>query len=289
MDTTLLQLALSGIAFGCIYCLVAIEFSLIFNASGLVNFGHDKFIMLGAYVFGGTMLNQLGLNYFIAFILASIIMGLFGAAVAAGIFNPLRNMSSDVYALVGTVMLAKIMSELARIIWGPVPFRVEGFLTGNLEIGELTLPKVYIYIIIASVLFLILQNILFNKTKLGRAMRCVSQDKIASALMGINVASNIMITVAFSSILCGFIAILIIPIFNVEISMANMIGLKGFAASVVGGFGTMSGAIAGGVFIGLVENLYVMFGPSIYKDVVAFVLMILFLLIRPQGIVRRRT
>jgi branched-chain amino acid transport system permease protein len=118
-------------------------------------------------------------------------------------------------------------------------------------------------------------------------MRCVAQDKVAAAIMGINVSRNIMLTVAFSSVICGIIGIMIIPVFHVEVNMANMIGLKGFAASVVGGFGTVAGAIAGGLFIGLSENIYLIFGPGIYKDVVAFVLLILFLLIRPDGIVSR--
>jgi branched-chain amino acid transport system permease protein len=285
---TLIQLIVGGIAFGCIYCLVAIEFSLIFNASGLINFGHDKFIMLGAYVFAGTMVNHLGFNFFLAFVIASALMGLFGAAVAAGIFNPLRNMPSDIYAVMGTLMLAKIIGELTRILWGPQPFTLEGFLKGTAQVGNIVLPNACIYIIIISVLFLILQNYIFTRTKLGRAMRCVAQDKVAAALMGINVPRNILMTVAFSSVICCVIGIIIIPLFSVEVNMANMIGLKGFAASVIGGFGTIPGAIAGGLFIGVGENIYLMFGPAIYKDVVAFVLMILFLLIKPNGIIEKK-
>jgi branched-chain amino acid transport system permease protein len=284
---TILQLIVSGIALGCIYCLVAIEFSLIFNASGLINFGHDKFIMLGAYIFGGTMINHLGVHFFLAFVVASALMGVFGAAAAAGIFNPLRNMPSDLYAVMGTIMLAKILGEVARLIWGPQPFTVENFLVGTVRVGDVALPRASIYIIVVSVLFLYLQNLLFKKTKIGKAMRCVAQDKVAAAIMGINVSRNIMLTVAFSSVICGIIGIMIIPVFHVEVNMANMIGLKGFAASVVGGFGTVAGAIAGGLFIGLSENIYLIFGPGIYKDVVAFVLLILFLLIRPDGIVSR--
>lgn len=288
MDT-ILQLVVSGIAFGCIYCLVAIEFSLIFNASGLINFGHDKFIMLGAYIFGGTMIQQLDFSFFIAFILSGILMGLFGAAVAAGIFNPLRNMPSDVYAVMGTIMLAKILGELARLYWGAQPFTVKDFLGGTVTAGNIVLPTASIYIILVSALFLALQYYLFTHTKVGKAMRCVAQDKVASSLMGINVSRNILLTVACSSVICGIIGIMIIPMFNIDVNMANMIGLKGFAASVVGGFGTIPGAVAGGIFIGLIENVYLMFGPAIYKDVVAFVVLIVFLLIRPDGIMGKRS
>ncbi len=287
--TTILQMLLAGIAFGCIYCLVAIEITLIFNASGMINFGHEKFIVLAAFIFGGTLVKQLNLPFAVAVIGAVALMALFGAGVATTIFNPLRNMSSDLFALMGTVLLANIIREAVRLIWGPAAFRVSGFLNGNFNAGEIIVPKVYLYIIIASVVFIFLQNQLFMKTKLGRAMRCVNQDKMASALMGINVSRNIVITIAMSASVCAIVAMLIIPIFNVDGSMASMIALKGFAAGVVGGFGTMTGAIAGGLFIGLIENIYVMFGPSLYKDVVAFVVMILFLLIRPQGIVKKRS
>lgn len=280
---------IAGIAFGCIYSLVAVEITLIYSASGMINFGHEKFIVLAAFLFGGTLVKQLSLPFMVAVVGAVALMALFGAGVATTIFNPLRNMSSDLYAMMGTVLLANILREVVRLVWGPAAFRVNGFLTGNFTSNELIVPRVYIYIIIASVAFIYLQNLLFMKTKLGRSMRCVSQDKMASALMGVNVSRSIVITIALSAAVCTIVALLIIPIFNVDGSMATMIALKGFAAGVVGGFGTMTGAIYGGLFIGLLENLYLMVGPSLYKDVVAFVAMIIFLLIRPQGIVKKRT
>ena len=284
-----LQLIISGIAIGCIYFLVAIEFTLIWNASSLINFGHDKFIMLGAYIFAGTFINLLGCNYFIGAILAIAIMGLFGALVATGIFNPLRNMPSDIFAVMGTIMLAKVIGESARLLWGPAPFRVENFMSGNFNLGNIVIPQAYVYIILLSLLFLFLQHLLFTKTRIGKAMRCVAQDKTAAALMGINVSRNIMYTISFSSMVCCVIGIMIIPLFNVDLAMANMIATKGFAAGVVGGFGTIPGAIVGGVFIGLLENLYLMLGPAIYKDVVAFIAFILFLLIKPDGILGKRS
>lgn len=283
-----LQLIISGVGIGCVYFLVAFEFTIIWNASSLINFGHDKFIMLGAYIFAGTFIRFLGVNYFLGAVMAVAVMGIFGALVAIGIFNPLRNMPSDIYAVMGTIMLAKFLGEATRFVWGPEPFRIENFLEGNFYFGNLVIAKANIYIIIASLIFLYLQHIFFTRTRMGKAMSCVAMDKTASALMGINVGRNIIYTIAFSSIICCIVGILIIPIFNVDLGMANMIGLKGFAAGVVGGFGTIPGAIAGGIFIGLLENLYLMFGPAIYKDVVGFVVFILFLLIKPNGIVGKK-
>ncbi|MHB1315435.1 MAG: branched-chain amino acid ABC transporter permease [Christensenellales bacterium] len=284
----LVQMLVSGIAYGCIYCLVAIEYTLLFNASGLINFGHDKFILIGAYIFGVTFMQQIGLPYYLSIPLAFIAMSLIGTFTAVTIFNPLRNMRSPIYAVFGTLMLGKAIGELVRIIWSPIPYRLEGFVTGVYKIGNIVFAKVFVLIIAASIVLLILQRLLFGYTKLGKSMRCVQQDKVAAELMGINVSRSIVITVCISAIICTVIGILIIPIFNIDNAMSGMIGLKGFSAGVVGGLGTVQGAIVGGLFIGIAENLFIMFGPSIYKDVVSFVLLIFFLIIKPKGIMAKK-
>jgi branched-chain amino acid transport system permease protein len=284
----ILQLLMSGIAMGFIYSLVGIEFTLIWNSSSLVNFGHDKFIVLGAYIFGGTFILGMGLNPVLGLIFTLIAMAIFGAIVAARIFNPLRNMFSDIFAVMGTIMLARIITESCRLIWGPTPFTISGFLNGTTHIGNIVLPNPNIYMIIVSILIVIGLQLIFQKTKIGKAMRCIAQNKEASALMGINVPKMIQVSVALSSMICAIIAILIIPIFTVDGNMAGMIGLKGFAAGVVGGFGYLPGSIVGGLFIGILENICVSFMPAVYKDVVAFILLIVFLLIRPQGIMGKK-
>lgn len=117
-------------------------------------------------------------------------------------------------------------------------------------------------------------------------MICVSQSKDAAALMGINVTRSINLTVAISAALCGVVGILCAPLYNVSTTMVSAVALKGFCAGVIGGFGSYPGAIIGGIFIGLLEQFGILFVPTIYKDVLAFAVMILFLLIRPGGIIR---
>lgn len=289
MGSTILQLIISGVAMGFIYALVGIEFTIIYNSSGLVNFAHDKFIMFAAYVFAGTFILGLGLNPIISIILLFFVMALFGAAVAAGIFNPLRNMPSDLFAVMGTIMLAKILSEIARIVWGPDPFTISGFLRGTVHIGKTVLPRANIYMILVSIIIFVSLQVFFKNTKIGKAMRCVAQNKEAATIMGINVPYIIQLSVALSAVICGVIAILIIPIFNVDINIASMIGLKGFTASVIGGFGNLFGNIIGGLFVGLLENIVVMTLPAVYKDAVAFILLIVFLLIKPEGILTKKS
>lgn len=286
---TLLQLLVSGIGMGCIYCMVAIEYTLIWNASGLVNFGHEKFIMLGAYIFAGTLMLKLGVPSGAAILITILIMFLFGALTAVGVFNPLSRLNSNIFAVMGTLMLSEVLNEAARLIWGPAPFNLPDFIKGSYNVGGVSIPKVYAVIVVVSMLLLVSIHLMFKMTKVGRAMRCVAQDKKAAALMGINVNANIMLTVGLSAAICCIIGILIIPILNVKLTMASVIALKGFSAGIVGGFGSIPGAIVGGLLIGIVESLYTGVGPSVYRDVVAFVLLIGFLLVKPEGILKKKT
>lgn len=286
---TFLQLLVSGIGMGCIYCMVAIEYTLIWNASGLVNFGHEKFIMLGAYIFAGTLMLKLGVPSGAAILITILIMFLFGALTAVGVFNPLSRLNSNIFAVMGTLMLTEVLNEAARLIWGPAPFNLPDFIKGSYNVGGVSIPKVYAVIVVVSMLLLVSIHLMFKMTKVGRAMRCVAQDKKAAALMGINVNANIMLTVGLSAAICCIIGILIIPILNVKLTMASVIALKGFSAGIVGGFGSIPGAIVGGLLIGIVESLYTGVGPSVYRDVVAFVLLIGFLLVKPEGILKKKT
>ena len=286
---TFLQLLVSGIGMGCIYCMVAIEYTLIWNASGLVNFGHEKFIMLGAYIFAGTLMLKLGVPSGAAILITILIMFLFGALTAVGVFNPLSRLNSNIFAVMGTLMLSEVLNEAARLIWGPAPFNLPDFIKGSYNVGGISIPKVYAVIVVVSMLLLVSLHLMFKMTKVGRAMRCVAQDKKAAALMGINVNANIMLTVGLSAAICCIIGILIIPILNVKLTMASVIALKGFSAGIVGGFGSIPGAIVGGLLIGIVESLYTGVGPSVYRDVVAFVLLIGFLLVKPEGILKKKT
>lgn len=286
--TTLLQLLINGVAMGFIYALVSIEYTLIWKATGLLNFSHDKFIMLSAYFFGVSYVLKLGLPYTLSIIFTIITMFLFGIVSALLIFNPLSKLSSNIFALIGTVILGRIITEGVRLIWGPVPFSLGTFLTGTYKIGDLVVSKPYVYIIVICTIITIGVTLFLQKTKLGKAMRCVSNNKTAASLMGINVQLNTAFTVGLSAVICGVVGILIIPLFNIQPNMSSMIGLKGFSAGVIGGFGYLPGAIVGGMFVGIVENISSMVLPSVYKDCVSFVLLIVFLLVRPSGLLGHR-
>ena len=279
----LIQLIVSGIAMGFIYALVGIEYTLIWNASGVLNFSHDKMITTGAYIFGGTYILGLGMDFIPGILLSLITVALLGIVVARVIFIPLRNMTM-IYTIMATVMLGKIIVEAIRLLWGPVPFSVPGFLIGTVKVGDVVISIANIAIIAAAAFCVLALQLFLYKTKPGKAMRCVVQNRKAAQLMGIDVRTVMTVTVMISMMICCLIGLLVSPLLNITTTMSNMIGLKGFAAGVIGGFGYLPGAILGGLCIGIVENIASMVLPSVYKDIVAFVLLVGFLLIRPAGI-----
>ena len=279
----LIQLIVSGIAMGFIYALVGIEYTLIWNASGVLNFSHDKMITTGAYIFGGTYILGLGMDFIPGILLSLITVALLGIVVARVIFRPLRNMTM-IYTIMATVMLGKIIVEAIRLLWGPVPFSVPGFLIGTVKAGDVVISIANIAIIAAAAFCVLALQLFLYKTKPGKAMRCVAQNRKAAQLMGIDVRTVMTVTVMISMMICCLIGLLVSPLLNITTTMSNMIGLKGFAAGVIGGFGYLPGAILGGLCIGIVENIASMVLPSVYKDIVAFVLLVGFLLIRPAGI-----
>ena len=279
----LLQLLVSGIAMGFVYALTAVEYTLIWNSSGLLNFGHEKVIMLGAYIFAGTMVLNLGTGVVPGFVATVAVMAVFGVLIAFSIFIPLRQMSR-LCAIMATVMMGNIINEAVRLYYGPEAMTVKGFMSGIARVGNLAVAKAYIYIIVISIVIVGLLELFMRKTKTGKAMRCVASNKTAAALMGIDVSRNMAVTVAISFAICGALGISVIPVFSVNSSMATMISLKGFAAGVVGGFGSLPGAIVGGLAIGIAENIAGMIFPSTFKDAVAFIVLIAVLLVKPSGL-----
>ncbi len=283
----MMQLLVSGIAMGFVYALTAVEYTLIWNSSGLLNFGHEKVIMLGAYIFAGTMVLGWGSGVVPGVIGTVAIMAVFGVLIAVTIFIPLRHMSR-LCAIMATVMMGNIINEAVRLYYGPEAMTVKGFMSGIARIGSLAVARAYIYIIIISVVIVVLLELFMRKTKTGKAMRCVASNKTAAALMGINVSRNMAVTVAISFAICGALGISVIPVFSVNASMATMISLKGFAAGVVGGFGSLPGAIVGGLAIGIAENIAGMIFPSTFKDAVAFIVLIAVLMVKPSGLLGKK-
>jgi branched-chain amino acid transport system permease protein len=276
------QIVISGLAMGSIYALIALSFVLIYNAVGVVNFATGEIVMLGAFL-GTTAITQLQLNPVLAYIAACALMVFFGYSFNLITYYPLRGQSFLPIAL-STLAASIIMRNVALIIWGANPLSMRGVLgSGVWHLGTVVIVPQNIVIFIVTLVLLVLQHLFFTHTRWGRMMRAVAQDQDVAKLMGIKVNLMIGLTFAYAGFLGGVAGLLVAPIFFVTTGMGFAVAMKAFTASIVGGFGSIPGAIVGGLFIGLVEILGAAYVSSVYKDAFAFIILILVLLVRPQG------
>ncbi|MFL5429774.1 MAG: branched-chain amino acid ABC transporter permease [Myxococcales bacterium] len=280
------QLLFSGLAIGGVYALVALGIALIYRATNVVNFAQGEFCMLGAY----TMVfatESLGLDYRMAFALALGAMALLGLVFALGIYYPLRN-RTFLPVIIATIGASIMFQNGALVVFGPSPERlrpvIEGGTAGGITAGDVFFDYQYVVLLAVTVVLVALQYLFFEHTLLGKKMQATSQDKDMARLLGIPVTRMIALTFVYSTVLGGLAGILVAPIFFVTHKMGAVLGFKAFAATIAGGFGDVRGAIIGGLALGVVETFGAAYVSIVYKDGFAFLLLILFLLLRPQGI-----
>jgi branched-chain amino acid transport system permease protein len=277
------QLVSSGITIGAIYALVGLGFVTIARASQIINFAQGEFVMLGG-VITFSLLKGAGLSYPLAAIVAVISVVIIGLLLHILVVYPLRKTSIPIL-LMATLGASIFISNTTALVFGTLPKALPPF-SGDqpLQIWGVLITPQSIWVLGATILLLISLYLLSNRTLLGKAMEASSTDPLGADLSGIS--RNLMVFLAFGvSAGIGAIAgIFITPIFYTSYHAGTLIGLKGFVAAVLGGWGKNSGAILGGFVLGVVESLSVAFIPSGYKDAVAFVILLLILHIRPKGI-----
>ena len=187
MIWTIIQLVISGIAMGFVYALIGIEYTLIYNASGVLNFSHDKMVSLGAYIYAGMFVLGLGWNSVVSAIASLLLMAVFGILVAYLIFIPLRKQKSMIFTIMATIMFGKVIMEGACLIWGGNAFTIPDFMSGTYQIGNAVISKSNLFLIIAAIVIVALLQFYLQKTKPGKAMRCVAQNRTAASIVGIDV------------------------------------------------------------------------------------------------------
>lgn len=279
----LVQLLVNGVALGSVYALAALGFVLVYSSTGIVNFAAGQFVMLGALL-GVTTILQLGLPMPLALLLAVAMMGVFGFLFYFGVHLPLRSQPA-VTVVIATVMIGLSMQNGANLIWGSLPFRLPspfGDGTLNLDGSAITIHAVASIGITA--LLIVALHLLMHFSSIGRVMRAVAQDLPTARLMGLPVGLLLACSWAIAAVLAGFAGLLIGPMWFADAHMGDAIALKAFAATIIGGFGSVPGAIAGGLFVGLAEILGASYISSAYKDLLCFGAMVMFLVARPQGI-----
>ncbi|KUO77459.1 MAG: ABC transporter permease [Desulfosporosinus sp. BRH_c37] len=288
MFNNLMQQLINGLALGSIYALIALGYTMVYGIIGMINFAYGEIFMFGAYA-GLVLALTNYVNVYVALLGATFITMVLGVVIERIAYKPLRR-SSRLSALISAIGVSIFLSSLMVRVKGP---NTRGFpkLFENriFEIGNFQITIYQIVIIGVAALLMLGLHLFVNYTKTGRSMRACSQDQDAAKLMGVNVDRVISITFAIGSGLAGAAGVLAGIYFNaVQPYMGLMAGLKAFAAAVLGGIGSIPGAMIGGLVIGLTEIMGITVNLSEYRDAFAFAILILVLLFKPSGIMGRK-
>ena len=278
-----LQVIISGISQGLIYGLIALGFVLIYKATETVNFAQGELMMLGAF-FGLTVVT-VGLPYWVALPVAFVGMWLVGMLIERVVLRPILGQPSFTVVMV-TIGIGFVLRGLVTMIpdWGTdthtlnAPFKGEVVRMGGLVIGAEHLVVIVATVLLSSALFLF-----FRFSRVGVAMQASSQNQLAAYYMGIPVRRLNSLIWGLSAGVAALAGVLLAPITFVHVNM-GFIGLKAFPAAVIGGFGSLPGALLGGVIIGIVESLAGVYLPEGFKDIAAYVLLLVVLVVKPTGI-----
>jgi branched-chain amino acid transport system permease protein len=311
VDTSLLlQQLVNGLSIGSVYGIIALGYTLVFSILGIINFAHGAIVATGAYLTYALMGERFGFNGLLAnsalpiqlpfpaaLALGSILTGLVGIGIERIAFRPLRQRGADpLLTVVSSLGMGLVIVNTIQYLVGAETYTFPGTLLGELptaiNLGSVEAPNlvrtVQIVMFAVALEIVTLLTLWINTTRIGKAMRAVAEDPLTASLLGINVDAYIMLTFFISSVLAGVAGTLV----GVSVSIAGpyfgiAFGLKGLAVIVLGGLGSIPGAIVGGLTLGMIEAL-VPASAVAYKDAIAFGLLFVMLLLRPQGLLGRR-
>lgn len=282
--TEFAQQIISGMAIGCVYALVALGFVLIYKATEVVNFAQGELMMIGAFL-ALTFIVILEINFWLGALLAIIGTAAVGAALDRVVIRPMigQPVFAAVMVTIGVGFVAR--SSVSMVPgWGVDTHVIATPFYGKVvSLGPLVLSQDHLAVIVLTVLLVSVLFAFFRYTRLGVAMQATSQNQLAAYFMGIPVKAVFTGIWAISAAVAAFAGLLLAPIAFVHVNM-GFIGIKAFPAAVLGGFGSIPGAIAGGLIIGVVESLSGFYLPEGFKDVAAYVVLLAVLVIRPQGL-----
>lgn len=289
-DTTqVLQAIVNGVGLGLIYGLVGMGLSVIYNASGILNFAQGIFVMLGGML-THVLLTQAGVPFLLAALLAVGGAALSGVLMERLVIWPMWARRSPLYAIIlATLAVQSIVQRVVVLMLGDKPRTYDGFTPGGpLKIGGIAIDYQIFWVLGGGALMVLLLWLFFNRTRPGRALRACSQNRDAAALLGIPVERMLSLSFALSAIVGAFAGILITPMQFVSYNSGDTLGIAGFIAAIIGGFSSPFGAVVGGIALGVVQSVVVVALGASYKNVIAFGIMLLVLLAFPQGILGRR-
>lgn len=282
MSDYILQFLISGITVGSIYALVGLGFTIIYNASDVVNFAQGEFVMIGAM--SAVTFSVMGMPLIIAIFFAIIVSVLVGFALNQFAIKPAKG-ASVITTIIITIGASIFLRGLALLIWGKDFYSLPAF-SGEQPIhiaGATILPQ-NLWVMGMTVILVSSVLLFFKYTLPGKAVLACSCNRTAAQLVGINVGKMMLLSYGISAMLGALAGVLIVPITFSSYDAGIMLGLKGFSAAILGGIGNPIGAVAGGLLLGILESLGAGFISSGYKDAIAFTIILLVLFIRPSGL-----
>ena len=284
---TFITQVLNGLQLGSIYALVALGYTMVYGIILLLNFAHGDIIMVGAYI-SWLVMSKLGLNPAIAVVLSIAGCMLLGVLIDKVAYAPLRD-APRLSILITAIGVSYFLENGSQLLFGADAKVVPAYTrVSNIQVGDLTLSFSAIVTVVVTAVATVVLTFLVQKTKLGKAMRAVSEDMGAARLMGINVNTTISFTFAVGSALAGIGAVLYCMAYTqASPTMGIMLGTKAFVAAVLGGIGSIPGAVIGGLLVGFAEVFVSAIGLSVWQDAVVFLLLIVVLIVKPTGLLGR--
>lgn len=279
---------LNGLRTGSIYALIALGYTMVYGIAKMINFAHGDIIMVGSYalyVFYGLM----KLPLFAALLLTVAVCALFGVIIERIAYKPLRKAPS-LAVLITAIGVSYLLQSLALLIFSATPVPFKSILTmPSLKVGSITIPGITLVTLAVTLIIMVILTLFIKKTKTGNAMRAVSEDKGAAALMGINVNATISLTFAIGSGLAAIAGVLFICQYqSITPTLGALPGIKAFVAAVFGGIGSIPGAMLGGILLGIIESMSKAYISTQLADAIVFGVLVIVLLVKPAGLLGRR-
>jgi branched-chain amino acid transport system permease protein len=279
----LLQFMVTGLTIGAIYAMVAIGFNIIYNVTEIINLAQGEFVMVGGLVMVFAHVS-LGLPLIMAFVVTVVAVTVLGMVLDRMAIRPIRQ-PSVMTLIIATVAASMIIKGSAMLIWGKNPYDLPAF-SGRvpIDLGGVVLQSQYLWVIGFLVLIAVALALFFNRSIWGKAMRACADNADAARLVGINVQAMVLLAFALSAAIGAVAGITLTPIALMDYDRGAMLAIKGFGAAILGGLGSFSGAIIGGLILGLIESFGAGLFLSGYKDAYALMVLLIVLFIRPSGI-----
>ena len=279
---------INGLRTGSIYALIAIGYTMVYGIAKMINFAHGDIIMVGAYALYFSI-SVLGLPVPVALLLTVIVCSVLGVLIEKIAYKPLRK-AQPLAVLITAIGMSFFLQSSSLLMFGSTPIPFQSVIPNdNIKVGPVTISSITLVTLIVTAVAMILLTLFINKTKLGSAMRAVSEDKGAAELMGINVNSTISMTFAIGSALAAVAGILYISQYqSMKPTLGALPGIKAFVAAVLGGIGSIPGAMLGGILLGLIESVSKAYISTELADAIVFGVLIVVLLFRPSGLLGKK-